>query len=72
MGRIGDGRARRDVFGALAGGVEAGATLLARPAGEPLWEAIADAMLAHYEGAGTAPDAVAQAEGLISFPGSPD
>jgi hypothetical protein len=49
-----------------------GATLLARPAGEPLWEAMAGAMLAHYEGAGTAPDAVAQAEGLISFPDPPD
>jgi AcrR family transcriptional regulator len=28
-----------------------GATLLARPAGEPLWDAIAGAMLAHYESA---------------------
>ena len=33
-----------------------GATLLARPADEPLWEAIAGAMLAHYEGAAQAPD----------------
>jgi AcrR family transcriptional regulator len=33
-----------------------GATLLARPAGEPLWDAIADAMLAHYESAPQAPD----------------
>ena len=28
-----------------------GATLLARPAGEPPWDAIAGAMLAHYESA---------------------
>jgi AcrR family transcriptional regulator len=34
-----------------------GATLLARPADEPLWEQIAGAMLAHYEGAAQAPDA---------------
>src|SRR5216684_46609 len=27
-----------------------------RPAGEPLWEAISHAVLAHYEGAGQAPD----------------
>jgi AcrR family transcriptional regulator len=33
-----------------------GATLLARPAGEPLWEAISNAVLAHYEGASQAPD----------------
>jgi AcrR family transcriptional regulator len=33
-----------------------GAELLARRAGEPLWEAIANAVLAHYEGAGQAPD----------------
>jgi len=33
-----------------------GATLLARPADEPLWEAITGAMLAHYEGAAEAPD----------------
>ena len=33
-----------------------GATLLARPAGEPLWDAIAGAMLAHYESAPQAPD----------------
>jgi AcrR family transcriptional regulator len=33
-----------------------GATLLARPADEPLWEAIVCAMLAHYEGASQAPD----------------
>jgi AcrR family transcriptional regulator len=33
-----------------------GATLLARPADEPLWEAIVGAMLAHYEGAAQAPD----------------
>jgi AcrR family transcriptional regulator len=33
-----------------------GAELLARPAGEPLREAIANAVLAHYEGAGQAPD----------------
>jgi AcrR family transcriptional regulator len=33
-----------------------GAELLARPPGEPLWEAIVVAMLAHYEGAGQAPD----------------
>jgi len=32
------------------------AELLARPAGEPLWAAISHAMLAHYEGAGQAPD----------------
>ena len=32
-----------------------GAALLARPAGEPLWEAISAAVLAHYEGAGLAP-----------------
>ena len=31
-----------------------GATLLARPAGEPLWEAISNAVLAHYEGTGQA------------------
>ena len=29
---------------------------LARPAGEPLWDAIAGAMLAHYESAPQAPD----------------
>ncbi len=34
-----------------------GAELLARPAREPLWEALVHAMLAHYEGAGQAPDA---------------
>jgi AcrR family transcriptional regulator len=34
-----------------------GADLLARPAGEPLWEAVGEAMLAHYEGADRAPDA---------------
>src|SRR6516164_5800995 len=28
-----------------------GAELLARPAGEPLWEALVNAALAHYEGA---------------------
>jgi AcrR family transcriptional regulator len=33
-----------------------GAELLARPTGEPLWEAVTSAMLAHYEGAGQAPD----------------
>ena len=33
-----------------------GAELLARPADEPLWEAIVCAMLAHYEGAAQAPD----------------
>jgi AcrR family transcriptional regulator len=33
-----------------------GAELLARPADEPLWEAIVHAMLAHYEGADQAPD----------------
>jgi AcrR family transcriptional regulator len=32
-----------------------GATLLARPADEPLWEAMAGAMMAHYEGAAQAP-----------------
>src|SRR5690349_21663241 len=34
-----------------------GAELLARPAREPLWEALVNAVLAHYEGAGEAPDA---------------
>ena len=34
-----------------------GAELLGRPAREPLWEALVHAMLAHYEGAGQAPDA---------------
>jgi AcrR family transcriptional regulator len=34
-----------------------GAELLARPAGEPLWEALVSAMVAHYEGADQAPDA---------------
>jgi AcrR family transcriptional regulator len=33
-----------------------GAALLARPASEPLWEALVNAMLAHYEGADRAPD----------------
>jgi hypothetical protein len=33
-----------------------GTTLLARPADEPLREAISNAVLAHYEGAGQAPD----------------
>jgi AcrR family transcriptional regulator len=33
-----------------------GAELLARPAGEPLWEALVFAVLAHYEGADRAPD----------------
>jgi AcrR family transcriptional regulator len=32
-----------------------GAELLARPPGEPLWEAVTGAMLAHYEGADRAP-----------------
>ena len=34
-----------------------GAELLARPAREPLWEAIRAAVVAHYEGAAGAPDA---------------
>ncbi len=34
-----------------------GTELLARPASEPLWEAIANAVLAHYEGADRAADA---------------
>ena len=34
-----------------------GAELLARPAREPLWQALVSAVLAHYEGAGQAPDA---------------
>lgn len=34
-----------------------GAELLSRPAGEPLWETLVAAMLAHYEGADRAPDA---------------
>jgi len=34
-----------------------GAELLARPAREPLWQALVDTLLAHYEGAGQAPDA---------------
>ena len=34
-----------------------GAELLARPAGEALWQALGHAVLAHYEGAGQAPDA---------------
>jgi AcrR family transcriptional regulator len=34
-----------------------GADLLARPAGEPLWEALVNAVLAYYEGADEAPDA---------------
>ena len=33
-----------------------GAELLARPAGEPLWDALVLAVLAHYEGADEAPD----------------
>ena len=33
-----------------------GAELLARPAHEPLWQALVNAMLAHYEGADQAPD----------------
>jgi AcrR family transcriptional regulator len=33
-----------------------GAELLARPAREPLWEALVNAVLAHYEGADQAPD----------------
>jgi len=33
-----------------------GAELLARPAREPLWEALVNAMLAHYDGADAAPD----------------
>ena len=33
-----------------------GGTLRARPAGEPLCDAIAGAMLTHYEGAAQAPD----------------
>jgi AcrR family transcriptional regulator len=35
---------------------QVGADLLARPADEPLWEAICAAVLAHYEDAGPAPD----------------
>ena len=34
-----------------------GADLLARPAGEPLWQAVAGAVLAHYEDADGEPDA---------------
>src|SRR5713226_7277592 len=34
-----------------------GAELLARPAREPLWEALVSVVLAHYEGADQAPDA---------------
>src|SRR6266849_3030020 len=34
-----------------------GAELLARPAREPLWQALVSVVLAHYEGAGQAPDA---------------
>ena len=34
-----------------------GAELLARPAREPLWQALVNAVLAHYEGADQAPDA---------------
>jgi AcrR family transcriptional regulator len=34
-----------------------GAELLARPADEPLWEALVDAVLAHYEGADESADA---------------
>ena len=33
-----------------------GTELLARPAREPLWEALVNAVLAHYEGADQAPD----------------
>ena len=33
-----------------------GAELLARPTSEPLWEALVNSMLAHYEGADRAPD----------------
>jgi AcrR family transcriptional regulator len=33
-----------------------GAELLARPAREPLWEALVNAMLAHYDGTDQAPD----------------
>jgi AcrR family transcriptional regulator len=33
-----------------------GAELLARPAREPLWEALVNAVLAHYDGADRAPD----------------
>ena len=33
-----------------------GAELLARPAREPLWEALVNAVMAHYEGADQAPD----------------
>src|SRR5262249_61030389 len=33
-----------------AGARRIGAPLLARPAGEPLWEALANAVLQHYEG----------------------
>jgi AcrR family transcriptional regulator len=33
-----------------------GADLLARPADEPLWEALVNAVTAYYEGAGDAPD----------------
>jgi AcrR family transcriptional regulator len=33
-----------------------GAELLARPSSEPLWEALVNSMLAHYEGADRAPD----------------
>jgi AcrR family transcriptional regulator len=33
-----------------------GAELLARPPSEPLWEALVNSMLAHYEGADRAPD----------------
>jgi AcrR family transcriptional regulator len=34
-----------------------GADLLARPADEPLWEALVHAVMAHYESVGEAPDA---------------
>jgi len=47
-----------------------GATLLARPAGEPLWDAIAGALRERPPGARRRVDgrAVAQADGLSSLP----
>lgn len=48
-----------------------GATLLARPADEPLWEAMAGAMMAHYEGAAQAPDGewMARLKLVLAAPG---
>src|SRR5260370_34760998 len=45
-----------------------GAELRARPAREPLWQALVSVVLAHYQGAGQAPDAEWLATPRVALP----